>query len=108
MKKFIDNKWHLHSLTFFFAILFIWYTDKYPEAWGEVGYSGNFLQVFLAIFCSAFVAFIVEWVQGKFFGANRTPEQVKESNWDMAVSTIAAALGVLVYYIYPIIVKLLS
>lgn len=99
MKKIIENKWHWHSLTFILCILGLYLTDKYP-AFMTIGESGNFLQGFLCVFCSAFLAFVVEWVQGKFFGANKTWIEVLASRKDMLVSVISGTLGMIVYFLF--------
>ena len=97
MKKlfetFLKNKWHLHSLTLPFNILFIWLINKYDFL--DLKDTGTFFHVFICIFSSATVAFVVEWVEGVFFGANKTPEQGKASKLDMWTSTIAGAVGAL-------------
>lgn len=98
-KKFIENKWHLHSLTFVLSILALYITDKYPK-FMIIGEGGNFLQGFLCILCSAFLAFVVEWIQGKCFGANRTWIEVIASRKDILVSIIAGTLGVIIYFVY--------
>lgn len=99
MKKFIANRWHLHSLTFVLSILGLYLTDKFPT-FMTIGESGNFLQGFLCVFSSAFIAFLVEWIQGKFYGANRTWAQVIESRKDMLVSTIAGTIGMVTYFLF--------
>jgi len=99
MKKFIENKWHLHSLTFILSILGLYLTDKNPT-FMTIGESGNFLQGFLCVFCSAFLAFVVEWIQGKFFGANKTWIEVLASRKDMLVSIISGTLGMIVYFLF--------
>lgn len=104
LKVFIENKWHWHSLTFIFSIILLRYTDKHPW-FMDLGYSGNFLQGSICIGASAFASFVVEWVQGKFFGANRTWLEVLGSRKDMLVSIIAAVLGVFVYYLYLSLTK---
>jgi hypothetical protein len=95
----ITNKWHLHSLTLPFNILFVWLMVNYNFLHLED--TGKFFHVFLCTFSSAAVAFVVEWVQGVFFGANKTPEQVKASNFDMLTSTIAGFVGGLSAVIFP-------
>lgn len=99
MKKIIENKWHLHSITFILCILGLYLTDKYPS-FLTIGETGNFLQGFLCVFCSAFLAFLVEWIQGKFFGANKTYADTKQSNIDMLVSVVAGTLGMIVYFLF--------
>lgn len=96
---FIKNKWHLHSLTLPFNILFVWLMVNYNFLHLED--TGKFFHVFICTFLSGFVAFAVEWVQGVFFGANKTPEQVKASNLDMLVSTIGGFVGGLSAVIFP-------
>ena len=103
MKKifntFITNKWHLHSLTLPACILWIWLIVNYNFLHLED--TGTFFHVFLCTFSSAGVAFVVEWIQGVFFGANRTPEQRKASNLDMLTSTVAGFVGALSAVIFP-------
>ena len=96
---FIKNKWHLHSLTLPFNILFIWLMVTYNFLHLED--TGTFFHIFICVFSSAAVAFLVEWVQGVFFGANKTPEQVKASNLDMLASIIAGFVGALIGKIFP-------
>jgi hypothetical protein len=97
MKKifntFITNKWHLHSLTLPACILWVWLMVNYNFL--HLRDTGTFFHVFLCTFSSAGVAFVVEWIQGVFFGANRTPEQRKASNLDMLTSTVAGFVGAL-------------
>lgn len=40
------------------------------------------------------------WIQGKFFGANKTWEDRKQSNVDMIVSIVAGTLGMIVYFLF--------
>ena len=98
LKLIIKNRWHLHSLSFIFCYIFLIYTDKYPK-FMVIGESGKFLQGFLTVFGSACVAFLIEWIQGKFFDANKTQKQVQASNFDMLVTIGAAALGMIVYFL---------
>lgn len=65
----------------------------------DLGYSGRFLQGFLCVFCSLSLAFAIEWIQGAFYGANRTPEERRASNWDMIVSTIAGTLAMIIFFL---------
>ena len=103
MKKifntFITNKWHLHSLTLPACILWVWLMVTYDFL--HLRDTGKFFLVFICTFSSAAVAFLVEWVQGVFFGANKTPEQVKASNLDMLTSTVAGFVGGLSAVIFP-------
>ena len=103
MKKifntFITNKWHLHSLTLPACILWVWLMVTYDFL--HLRDTGKFFHVFLCTFSSAAVAFVVEWIQGVFFGANKTPEQVKASNLDMLASTVAGFVGALSAVIFP-------
>jgi len=62
--------------------------------------TGTFFHIFICVFSSAAVAFLVEWVQGVFFGANKTPDQVKASNLDMLASIIAGTIGALIGVIF--------
>lgn len=96
---FLKNKWHLHSLTLPFNILFIWLMNKYNFL--HLADTGTFFHIFICVFSSAAVAFIVEWIEGAFFGANKTPEQVKGSNLDMLASIIAGTVGALAAVIFP-------
>jgi hypothetical protein len=96
-KLFIKNKWHYHSLTLPLVLLSMWLVDKYNIL--QLRDTGNFFVSFLAIFVSAAVAFMVEWVEGVFFGANKTPSEAKASNLDMLVSIIAGALGVVIHFL---------
>ena len=100
MNKILKNKWHLHSLTFTLVILFLTLTDSYPS-FMSIGETGNFLQGFLAVLSSSAAAFGVEWVEGYFFGANRTPEQGRESDLDIFVSIAAGCVGLLIYFLFP-------
>ena len=103
MKKifntFITNKWHLHSLTLPACILWVWLMVTYDFL--DLRDTGKFFHVFICAFSSAAVAFVVEWIQGVFFGANKTPEQVKASNLDMLVSTVAGFVGALSAVVFP-------
>jgi hypothetical protein len=103
MKKILDlfvkNKWHLHSLTLPACILWVWLMVTYDFL--DLKDTGKFFHVFICTFSSAAVAFLVEWVQGAFFGANKTPEQVKASNLDMLVSTLGGLVGGLSAVIFP-------
>jgi hypothetical protein len=103
MKKlfetFLKNKWHLHSLTLPACILWVWLMVTYDFL--DLRDTGKFFHVFICTFSSLAVAFVVEWLQGKFFGANRTAEQVKASNLDMLASTVAGFVGGLSAVIFP-------
>jgi hypothetical protein len=99
MKKIIKNKWHLHSLTFVLCIVALYLTDEFPN-FMTIGESGNFLQGFLCVFCSASLAFIIEWIQGKFFGANKSWSEVIESRKDILVSIIAGTIGMITYFLF--------
>lgn len=103
MKKlfetFLKNKWHLHSLTLPACILWVWLMVTYDFL--DLRDTGKFFHVFICTFSSAGVAFLVEWIQGVFFGANKTPEQVKASNLDMLASTVAGFVGALLAVIFP-------
>ncbi len=103
MKKILDlfvkNKWHLHSLTLPACILWVWLMVTYDFL--HLRDTGKFFHVFICTFSSAAVAFLVEWIQGVFFGANKTPEQVKASNLDMLASTVAGFVGGLSAVIFP-------
>jgi hypothetical protein len=103
MKKILDlfvkNKWHLHSLTLPACILWVWLMVTYDFL--NLRDTGGFFHVFICTFSSAAVAFLVEWVQGVFFGANKTAPEVKASNFDMLTSTIAGFVGGLSAVIFP-------
>ena len=43
----------------------------------------------------------MEWVQGVFFGVNKTISQVKASNLDILVGVLAGTIGVLSAIIFP-------
>ncbi len=96
MKTILKNKWHLHTgLSLVAAILFLFLTDKFPY-FMQIGYTGNFLQIFLAIFLCGWCAFLIEWIQSKFFGA----KDFKTSWGDIKVSLLGAVLGILSYYTF--------
>lgn len=97
--NFIKNKWHLHSLTLPFNILFIWLMTTYNFL--NLNNTGTFFHIFICVLSSVVVAFLVEWIEGVFFGANKTTEQVKASNLDMLASIIAGFVGALVAVIFP-------
>jgi len=103
MKKILDlfvkNKWHLHSLTLPACILWVWLMVTYDFL--HLRDTGKFFHVFICTFSSAAVAFLVEWVQGVFFGANKTEPEVKASNLDMLASTVAGFVGGLSAVIFP-------
>ncbi len=103
MKKLLDlfvkNKWHLHSLTLPACILWVWLMVTYDFL--NLRDTGAFFHVFICIFTSAGVAFLVEWIQGVFFGANKTEPEVKASNFDMLTSIIAGTIGSLSAVIFP-------
>jgi len=103
MKKYLDlfvkNKWHLHSLTLPTCILWVWLMVTYDFL--NLRDTGTFFHVFICTFSSAAVAFLVEWVQGAFFGANKTESEVKASNLDMLTSTTAGFVGALLAVIFP-------
>lgn len=103
MKKILDlfvkNKWHLHSLTLPACILWVWLMVTYDFL--DLRDTGKFFHVFICTFSSAGVAFLVEWVQGVFFGANKTEPEVKASNFDMLTSIIAGFIGGLSAVIFP-------
>lgn len=103
MKKILDlfvkNKWHLHSLTLPACILWVWLMVTYDFL--NLRDTGKFFHVFICTFSSAGVAFLVEWVQGVFFGANKTEPEVKASNFDMLTSIIAGFIGSLSAVIFP-------
>ena len=92
MKQFFKNKWHLHTLTLPGSYFFLWLMQKNFLDLGDVG---TFFQSFLAIFTSGAIAFAVEWVQGAFYGANKTEKERKASNLDILVSIIASTIGVI-------------
>ena len=95
----VKNKWHLHSITFALCYFGLFITTKYPK-FMSIGESGKFLQGFLCVLCSACLAFIVEWVQGAFYGANKTPSELDASNKDMLVSFSAGVVGMITYFIF--------
>lgn len=103
MKKLLDlfvkNKWHLHSLTLPACILWVWLMVTYDFL--NLRDTGKFFHVFICTFSSGAVAFLVEWVQGVFFGANKTAPEVKASNFDMLTSIIAGFVGALSAVIFP-------
>lgn len=94
MKRFFENKWHLHSLTLPGSYFFLWLMQKNFLDLGDVG---AFFQSFLAIFTSSAIAFAVEWYQGTK-GYNKTPEQRRVSNLDILVSIIASTVGVILFW----------
>ncbi len=95
MKQFFKNRWHLHALTLPGSYFFLWLMQRNFLDLGDIG---AFFQSFMAIFASACIAFVVEWVQGAFFGANRTQEEGKASNLDILVSIIASTIGVILFW----------
>ena len=97
--RFINNKWHLHSLTLPFNILFVWLMVTYNFL--SLNDTGKLFQIFICIFSSATIAFLVEMVQNVVFGANKTISEVKASNFDILASVIAGTIGVLSAVIFP-------
>ena len=96
MKTILKNKWHLHTgLSIVAAILFLFLTDKFPN-FMQIGYTGNFLQIFLAIFLCGWFAFLIEWIQSKFF----SPQESTTFFGDIKASILGAVVGVLSYYIF--------
>ena len=65
--------------------------------WMDLHNVGMFFRLFLSLFGSTAVGFIIEWIQGKFYGANRyNPEEnVWDQHWfrDMMVTGFAGLLG---------------
>lgn len=97
--NFIKNKWHLHSLTLPFNILFLWLIVNYDFL--SLNDTGTFFHIFICIFLSTIAAFLVEWIQGAFFGANKTESEIKASNLDILTSIIAGTVGSLFGVIFP-------
>lgn len=93
-RKFIKNKWHLHSLTLPGTLLFMYLMQR---NFLHLLDTGKFFQSFIAIFVSAAIAFCVEWYQG-VKGYNRTPEQQKVAIGDFLVSVGASVVGVIIFW----------
>lgn len=88
------NRWHLHALTFVFALIGCWLIERYNFL--HLKDAGNVMSVIAIIAGSYGAAFFIEWLQGALFGANRTPSERKASWQDILVSVVAGAAGALI------------
>lgn len=94
MKNILAKKWHLHMLTLPMSCVFIHFALK---GFLQLDETGNFFIAFITIFISAALGFTVEWIQGAFFGANKTPDEVKASNLDILACIIGGTIGVIAW-----------
>jgi hypothetical protein len=95
LSKIIGNKWHLHiPIGIILGIISFWLFN--PTFDGVPGW----FKIFVSTFTVLWLSFAWEWCQGVFFGANKTENEVFESNKDIIVSTLSGLVGALVYYIW--------
>jgi hypothetical protein len=100
LNKILSNKWHLHALIILFTTLFMWAFGQSSDDWFYTTFLGNFFRCFLSVFFSACIAWIVEWVQRKFFGAHQGKDGIAASDWDVIATTVLAITGVISYYFF--------
>jgi len=93
IKSILNRKYHLHLLTIPLGILLIHLAD---QNFLHLKEAGNFMTWFLVVFLSFSLGFLVEWVQGAFFGANGTPAELKESNLDILISGLGGFIAVFI------------
>lgn len=93
MKNFITNKWHLHALIIIIMQPIIMFSDSNPK-WFDFGNIGNFWRWVILTFASFCIAFVVEWIQRKFFGAHKGKSGSKTSWADIYATTVLAGIGI--------------
>lgn len=96
------NKWHLHALILVFVILTTWYSDTHP-LWFDGENVGVVFRGVVITFVSYCTAFVVEWIQSKFFGAHKEKGGGKRSWKDIWATTVVAGVGaILANFFNPI------
>lgn len=99
MKTILKAKWHLHALIIILMQPVIMYSDANPK-WFDFGNVGNFWRWVILTFASFCLAFVVEWIQRKFFGAHKGKLGSKTSWADIYATTVAAAIGIAINEIW--------
>jgi hypothetical protein len=87
--KFTFRRWHLHALGFFVGGIASYLMNLDFNGLESVF---EFLLPFGAV---CIISALVEWVQGKLFGANKTAAEAFESKKDMLVTDFFGMLGVI-------------
>lgn len=102
MKTILKNKWHLHSLILVFVIFITWYSDTHP-LWFDGKNVGVVFRGIAITFASLCIAFTVEAIQGRVFGANKGIEGEKIRRGDILATTVVAGVGaILANFLNPI------
>lgn len=98
MKRFIELKRHLHSLTLVLTLvcLNLFISNNWMQ-FAQIGAVGVCL---ITLIATAILAFLVEWCQGKFYGANRTYQEFIGAVWDFFTSLCVGLLGLPLYYFF--------
>lgn len=98
MKKFIQLKRHLHSLTLVLTLvclnLFI------SNDWMQFAQIGPVAVCLITLIANGIVAFGIEWYQGKFKGANRTRKEFIGAVQDFVTGVCIGMAGLPLYYFF--------
>jgi hypothetical protein len=100
MKTFIENNWHRHALLILLTTLFMWGFSQSEDDWWYTTFWGYLFSAVISTMVGSAIAAVIEWGQSVFMGAHKGKEGVKASNMDWVASTILAAIGTILFFIF--------